>query len=43
MKEIKEVRVCWIGHKLHSEVNIAVDPELSVEEGHEIAWMSGMK
>ncbi|WP_011306234.1 cation diffusion facilitator family transporter [Methanosarcina barkeri] len=37
VKEIKEVRVRWIGHRLHAEVNIAVDPVLSVKEGHEIA------
>jgi len=37
VKEIKEVRVRWIGHRLHAEVNIAVDPGLSVKEGHEIA------
>lgn len=32
-----EVRVRWLGHRLHAELNIAVSPELSVEEGHEIA------
>lgn len=37
VKEIKEARVCWIGHRLHAEVNIAVDSWLSVKEGHEIA------
>lgn len=34
---IGEVRVRWLGHRLHAEVNIAVDSKLSVEEGHEIA------
>jgi cation diffusion facilitator family transporter len=34
---VAEVRVRWLGHRLHAEVNIAVSPELSVEEGHEIA------
>lgn len=37
VKEVSEVRVRWLGHRLHAEVNIAVDPELSVEEGHAIA------
>ena len=37
VRDIKEVRVRWIGHRLHAEVNIAVDAGLSVEEGHEIA------
>ncbi|MEW6457142.1 MAG: cation diffusion facilitator family transporter [Acidobacteriota bacterium] len=35
--DISEVRVRWLGHRLHAEVNIAVSPELSVEKGHEIA------
>lgn len=34
---ISEVRVRWLGHRLHAELNIAVGPELSVESGHEIA------
>ena len=37
VKDISEVRVRWIGHRLHAELNIAVSPELSVEKGHEIA------
>jgi divalent metal cation (Fe/Co/Zn/Cd) transporter len=37
VRDIKEVRVRWIGHRLHAEVNIAVDSGLSVEEGHEVA------
>lgn len=35
--EVTETRVRWLGHRLHAEVNIAVDPEISVEQGHEIA------
>lgn len=35
--DIAEVRVRWLGHRLHAELNIAVGPELSVEKGHEIA------
>ncbi len=34
---VAEVRVRWLGHRLHAELNIAVSPELSVEKGHEIA------
>jgi len=37
VEEVTEVRVRWLGHRLHAEVNIAVSPELSVEKGHEIA------
>lgn len=37
VRDVSEVRVRWLGHRLHAEVNIAVNRELSVEEGHEIA------
>ena len=37
VKEVTEVRVRWIGHHLHAEINITVDKHLSVEEGHNIA------
>ena len=37
VQDASEVRVRWLGHRLHAEVNIAVDPELSVESGHQIA------
>jgi len=37
MNDVTEVRVRWLGHRLYAEVNIAVNPELSVKEGHEIA------
>lgn len=35
--EVTEVRVRWVGHRLHAEINAAVSPSLSVEEGHQIA------
>lgn len=34
---VSEVRVRWLGHRLHAELNIAVNEALSVEKGHEIA------
>jgi cation diffusion facilitator family transporter len=37
VQEVSEVRVRWLGHRLHAEVNIAVAPKLSVEEGHKTA------
>jgi cation diffusion facilitator family transporter len=37
VREITEVRVRWLGHRLHAELNIAVSPEFSVEKGHNIA------
>jgi cation diffusion facilitator family transporter len=37
VREVTEVRIRWLGHRLQAELNIAVNPELSVEKGHEIA------
>ena len=37
VEEVSEVRARWLGHRLHAEVNVAVDPDLSVAEGHAIA------
>src|SRR5215207_460520 len=37
VEEVSEVRARWLGHRLHAEVNVAVDPDLSVSEGHAIA------
>jgi cation diffusion facilitator family transporter len=34
---VTEVRVRWLGHRMHAEVNVAVDPDLSVTRGHDIA------
>jgi cation diffusion facilitator family transporter len=37
VENVAEVRARWIGHRLRAEVNVAVDPGLSVAEGHAIA------
>lgn len=37
VQEATEVRVRWLGHRLHAEVNITVASELPVEAGHAIA------
>jgi cation diffusion facilitator family transporter len=37
VEDVAEVRARWLGHRLRAEVNVAVDPERSVEEGHAIA------
>jgi cation diffusion facilitator family transporter len=37
VKEVTEVRVRWSGHRMYAEVNLAVDGDLPVEEGHSIA------
>lgn len=34
---VSEVRVRWLGHRMLTELNIAVDPLLTVEDGHELA------
>jgi cation diffusion facilitator family transporter len=35
--EVTQVRVRWVGHWLHAELNIAVSPHLTIAQGHAIA------
>src|SRR5215204_4141485 len=35
--DVSEVRVRWLGHRLHAEVNVAVDAHLTVSDAHHIA------
>jgi len=37
VEDVAEVRARWLGHRLRAEVNVAVNPALSVEEGHAVA------
>jgi divalent metal cation (Fe/Co/Zn/Cd) transporter len=37
VNDVSEVRIRWLGHSLHAELNIAVRQNLSVEKGHQIA------
>lgn len=37
MQAVSNVRVRWLGHRLHAELSIAVKSSLSVEQGHAIA------
>jgi cation diffusion facilitator family transporter len=37
VEEVAGVRVRWLGHRLHAEIDVIVDPEMTVEEGHDIA------
>jgi cation diffusion facilitator family transporter len=37
IEDVSEVRVRWLGHRMHAELNVAVSQELSVEDGHNIA------
>jgi cation diffusion facilitator family transporter len=34
---VTDVRLRWSGHRLNAEINLGVDPKLSVAEGHAIA------
>ena len=37
VEDVAEVRARWLGHRLRAEVNVAVDPALSVAAGHDVA------
>ena len=37
IEAVSEVRARWLGHRLHTEVNVAVRPTLSVSQGHAVA------
>ena len=37
VKEVTEVRARWLGHRLHVELNIAVDLQMTVEQAHTVA------
>jgi cation diffusion facilitator family transporter len=37
VKEVTEVRARWLGHRLHVELNIAVEPQLTIAQAHSIA------
>jgi cation diffusion facilitator family transporter len=37
VKAVTEIRARWLGHRMHAEVNIAVDPNLTVSQAHAIA------
>jgi cation diffusion facilitator family transporter len=37
VEKVTDVRARWLGHRLHSELNVAVGSHLSVAEGHAIA------
>jgi len=37
VKDVADVRARWLGHRLHAELNIAVDPQLTVSQAHAVA------
>jgi len=40
VRNVTDVRARWLGHRLHAEVNLAVNSEMSVAEAHAIALQS---
>jgi cation diffusion facilitator family transporter len=37
VEEVHAVRARWVGHRVHTDLHISVDPHLTVAESHEIA------
>ena len=37
IREVRELRIRWIGHALRAEVDATVDKGLTVGEGHDLA------
>jgi divalent metal cation (Fe/Co/Zn/Cd) transporter len=37
VEDVGQVRVRWIGHRLHAEAEVVVDQDLSVAAAHDIA------
>ena len=37
VRDVTDVRARWLGHRLHAELNIAVDPQLTISQAHAIA------
>lgn len=37
VKELRRLRMRWVGHRIHADLCIAVDPHLTTVEGHAIA------
>jgi cation diffusion facilitator family transporter len=37
VKEVRELRIRWIGHRLRAEADITADPSLTITQAHELA------
>ena len=37
VKELRRLRMRWMGHRLHAEVHIAVEPLLTTAQSHQVA------
>jgi cation diffusion facilitator family transporter len=40
VKEVRELRIRWIGHRLRAEADITADPTLTITQGHELAHLA---
>ena len=36
VRDVTEVRARWLGHRLHAEINIAVDDRMPIEDAHRV-------
>lgn len=36
VKELRRIRMRWMGHRLHADICVAVDPDLTTAESHHI-------
>lgn len=41
VRAVRTVRMRWIGHRLHADAELDIDPELSLADGHRIAHAAG--
>jgi cation diffusion facilitator family transporter len=37
LEQIRRLRLRWMGHRLHADLHIAVQPDLTLAEGHDLA------
>jgi cation diffusion facilitator family transporter len=37
LEEIRRLRMRWMGHRLHADLHLAVQPDLTTAEGHDLA------
>ena len=40
VKEVRELRIRWIGHRLRAEADITADPSLTITQAHELAHLA---
>ena len=40
VKEVRELRIRWIGHRLRAEADITADPSLTITQSHELAHLA---